>query len=375
LMWRGALLAIRFWLWAWASLVYTIPPLENRKRVVVVGGGFSGTICAQSLEDYFHVTLIDNKDYFEFTPSVLRTIVEPHHVRKLQVLHTHFLRSSTVIQKEVLRVETDHIVLDDRNVHFDYLIINTGSTYQPPFKESRLIGSARGNTLRESYTSIRKAKKILVIGGGLVGVEMAAEIVSHFQGKEVTLINSQSTVISRFPKKAVRYVEDFLKSRGVNIICNERVVGHKNQVFVTDLGRDLQADLAFLCTGIQANSGFMRDNFSDCITPAGYIRTNDFLQLQGDVVYPNIFVAGDVADVKEEKLAQTAEKMAAVVANNIICMERGRKPSKYLSPPYRPVLISLGKYHGVFVLGNFAFTGPLPALLKEAVEWKTLMRY
>jgi hypothetical protein len=32
--------------------------------------------------------------------------------------------------------------------------------YQPPFKESRLIGSARGNTLRESYTAIRKAKKI-----------------------------------------------------------------------------------------------------------------------------------------------------------------------------------------------------------------------
>jgi len=375
MIWRGALLAIRFWLWAWASLVYSIPPLENRKRVVIVGGGFSGTICAQSLEDYFHVTLIDNKDYFEFTPSVLRTIVEPHHVRKLQVLHTHYLRTSTVIQKEVLRVEPDHIVLDDRNVNFDYLVINTGSTYQPPFKESRLIGSARGNTLRESYTSIRKAKKIIVIGGGLVGVEMAAEIVSHFQGKEVTLINSQSTVISRFPKKAVRYVEDFLKSRGVNIICNERIVGHKNQVFITDQGREFAADLAFLCTGIQANSGFMRDNFADCITPAGYIRTNDSLQLQGDIVYPNIFVAGDVADVKEEKLAQTAEKMAAVVANNIICMDRGKKPQAYKSPPYRPVLISLGKYHGVFVMGNFAVTGPLPALLKEAVEWKTLMRY
>jgi len=372
-------------LWAWASLVYTIPPLENRKRVVIVGGGFSGTVCAQSLEDFFHVTLIDNKDYFEFTPSVLRTIVEPHHVRKLQVLHTHFLRTSTVIQKEVLRVETDHVVLDDRNIHFDYLVVNTGSTYQPPFKESRLIGSARGNTLRESYTQIRKAKKIVVIGGGLVGVEMAAEIVSHFEGKDVTLVHSQSTVINRFPKRAVRYVDDFLRSRGVTIVCNERVVGHKNQeaggqnpprqVFITDTGRELHADLAFLCTGIQPNSGFMKENFSDCITPAGYIRTNDSLQLHGNIIYPNIFVAGDVADVKEEKLAQTAEKMAAVVANNILCMERGSKPANYTSPAYRPVLISLGKYHGVFVFGNFAFTGPFPALLKEAVEWKTLMRY
>jgi len=375
LLWRGTLLTYRFFVWAWAALIYTIPPLENRKRVVIIGGGFAGTYCAQSLEDQFHVSIIDNKDYFEFTPSVLRTIVEPHHLRKLQVLHTHYLRTASVIQKEVLRVETDHVVVDDRNINFDYLIINSGSTYQPPFKESRLIGSARGNTLRESYTAIRKAKKILVIGGGLVGVELAAEIVSHFPGKEVVLVHSQSTLVSRFPKKAVRYVDQFLRSRGVSVVCNERVVGHKGQVFVTDQNKELEVDLAFLCTGIQPNSGFLKDSFSDCITPMGYVKTNEFLQMQGEVIYPNIFVAGDVADVREEKLAQTAEKMAAVVVNNIFCMERGKKPEKYTSPLYRPVLISLGKYHGVLVFGNFAFTGPLPALLKEAVEWKTLMRY
>jgi NADH dehydrogenase FAD-containing subunit len=34
---------------------------------------------AKALEGSFRVTLIDNKDYFEFTPSVLRTIVEPKH--------------------------------------------------------------------------------------------------------------------------------------------------------------------------------------------------------------------------------------------------------------------------------------------------------
>jgi NADPH-dependent 2,4-dienoyl-CoA reductase/sulfur reductase-like enzyme len=167
------------------------------------------------------------------------------------------------------------VVVDDRNINFDYLIINSGSTYlvtlsfrsivmfdtkryQPPFKESRLIGSARGNTLRESYTSIRKAKRIsffgllinllftniipfdyiyiLVIGGGLVGVELAAEIVSHFPGKEVVLVHSQSTLVSRFPKKAVRYVDQFLRARGVTVVCGERVVGHKAQVrsYITD---------------------------------------------------------------------------------------------------------------------------------------------
>jgi NADH dehydrogenase FAD-containing subunit len=47
--------------------------------VVIVGGGFAGAYVAKALEDCFRVTLVDNKDYFEFTPSVLRTIVEPNH--------------------------------------------------------------------------------------------------------------------------------------------------------------------------------------------------------------------------------------------------------------------------------------------------------
>lgn len=130
--------------------------------------------------------------------------------------------------------------------------------------------------------------KILIIGGGLVGVEMAAEIICSFPGKEVVLVHSQSTLISRFPKKAIRYVENFLKERGVTIICNERVIGHKNQVlflsflssylvliivlkiFATDVGTEITAEVAFLCTGIQPNSGFLRENFQDCISPAGY---------------------------------------------------------------------------------------------------------
>ena len=44
------------------------PTVEVRKNVVIIGGGFAGTLCARELEHYFNVTLIDRKEYFEFTP-------------------------------------------------------------------------------------------------------------------------------------------------------------------------------------------------------------------------------------------------------------------------------------------------------------------
>ena len=63
-----------------------------KKKVVIVGGGFAGSHVAKSLEKYFDVFLIDTKDYFEFTPGVLRAIVEPLHIRNIQVLHNHYLK-------------------------------------------------------------------------------------------------------------------------------------------------------------------------------------------------------------------------------------------------------------------------------------------
>jgi NADH dehydrogenase FAD-containing subunit len=374
-LWRLFFMLYRFLYYCYIMMMIKVPPWELRKRVVIVGGGFSGSYAAQCLEEFFHVTLIDTKDYFEFTPSVLRTIVEPTHIRKIQVMHNHYLKSATVLQKEVIRIEPHCVVLDDRKESFDYLIICTGTSYTQPFKETRVIASARANTLRESFYTLRKVKHILIIGGGLVGVEMAAEIISHFKGKEVTLVHSQSNLIKRFPPRAIRYTEEFLRSRGVRIVLNERIVGHRGQTFITDQNTEVHAEVAFLCTGNQPNSGFLREWFPDSINDSGYVRTNDHLQLMGGVIYPHIFVAGDAIEVREEKLAQAAESMASVVVNNIFCMERGKILEKYKSPSSRPVLISLGKYHGIFVYGGWTITGPLPALLKEAVEWKTLVRY
>ncbi|EFA86067.1 putative apoptosis inducing factor [Heterostelium album PN500] len=358
------------------STVTNRVPVEDRKRVVIVGGGFSGSMVAQKLENDFQVTLVDTKDYFEFTPSILRTIVEPTHIRSIQVLHSHYLKHTNVVQKEVIGVHPREVVTDDRTIPFDYLVINSGSSYNSPFKESSVVASARANTLRENYYHIRKLKKILIIGGGIVGVELAAEIVSHFKGKEVTLIHSQSKLMNRFPKKAIKYSEQYLVDHGVRIVHNERVIAHKGNIFITDQGSEIIADQAFLCTGIVPNSDMMKASFPDVISEFGYIKSNEYLQMAGTTFYRNIYVSGDVLNVREEKLAQTAENTADIVVNNIYAMEARKESSmKQYKSFSKPILISLGKYCAIFVYKDWVFTGFIPALLKEAVEWKTMIRY
>ena len=56
-----------------------------KKKLVIIGGGFAGSLVARNLEKEFNVTLIDTKPYFEFTPGILRTIVEPDHIKKVVI--------------------------------------------------------------------------------------------------------------------------------------------------------------------------------------------------------------------------------------------------------------------------------------------------
>jgi apoptosis-inducing factor 2 len=90
----------------------------------------------------FDVTLIDTKDYFEFTPSVLRTLVEPQHTDAIQVLHRQYLpRNVEVVQGEVTTIKPNAVSLRDRvdDMSYDVLVMCAGSRYEQPFKEANAV--------------------------------------------------------------------------------------------------------------------------------------------------------------------------------------------------------------------------------------------
>lgn len=73
----------------------------SKKKVVIVGGGYAGINAAKKLEQDFDVTLVDTKDYYEFTPSRLRTLVEPDHVYKVQLHYKSILNRARIVIDKV----------------------------------------------------------------------------------------------------------------------------------------------------------------------------------------------------------------------------------------------------------------------------------
>lgn len=341
------------------------------KKIIIMGGGFAGAYCARKLEKDFEVTIIDSKDYFEFTPSVLRTIVEPDHINKIQVRHSQYLHQVKIINEEVKNISPTAVIIKSGFLTFDYLILCSGSTYHTPIKEKNLVITSRAEELREYAEKLKEAQTVLIIGGGLVGVELAAEIVLAYPSKSVTMVHAKSELMERNPAKAREYAQKFLEQKGVQIMFNERVVSFGKKGYTSDKRNTLTADLAFLCTGIKPNYEYMEKYCSTSLNERQNICVNPFLQVQG---YSHIFAAGDLTNIAEEKTAQNAEKQAEIVVRNIYHLEKNEPLAEYHSKP-RVMVINLGKWDGMLVYKNFVLKGIIPGILKRLIEWKTMRRY
>jgi len=209
------------------------------------------------------------------------------------------------------------------------------------------------------------------VGGGVVGTELAAEIITAFPEKSVTIIDSNKELLMRSPPKVRKYAKEFMTKHNVTMILGEKIADEEQKKFKTNTGREIKVETAFLCTGITPNSDFLMEISPEWLDERQYILVNDFLQVKGQ---KNIFSAGDVNAIREEKTAQSAEKQAEIVVKNILRMERGKELIKYIHNE-KPMVISLGKDDGILVYKNFVLRGIIPGFLKRVIEWKTMKQY
>ena len=339
------------------------------KTVVIIGGGFAGSLIAKELSRHFSVIMIDDKNYFEFTPGVLRIVVDIEHISKIQRKHERYLKHANIIKDCVISIDEHQVHLKHKkSVSYDYLVIASGSRYELPIKANGLVQANRVEKLKKAHDDAEHADTIILIGGGLVGVELTGELLDMYRNKKIIVIHAAKELIPRNHPKSRAYAKRYLERRGVELVFEEFVKEVKNGVCRTKSGKSFKGDVIFLCTGIKPNSDFVPKRMR---TERGFVEVNDFLQVKGA---KNIFAPGDVNAIREEKTAQAAEQGAKIVAHNICALE-----NKSTLKPYKqkknPMVISLGKYNAIVEYKNFVYRGKIPAVMKWGIErWEMLKK-
>ncbi|KAI9098880.1 hypothetical protein DFS34DRAFT_619252 [Phlyctochytrium arcticum] len=338
-------------------------------RIVIIGGSYGAIAASTQLDKLLasnpsiSLTLISPTDKFFHFMAGLRSLVEPSIGPKLLIPYTNLFQKTkgTVVQGRVVKVEKEKVVLEDgREIGFDFLVIATGTSYPSPGKTCHVASKDTLAELESTASAVASASKIVIIGGGPVGIEAAGEIATDYPTKSVTLIHSTDKLMpgnlsDAFKAKLLKS----LQSRGVNVLLNTRAEGldtyfpekGKKGVYAgpasvaTSTGQTLDANLVILATGnAKFNSEFMTSLGADILDSRGQIIVTPTLQLPS---HPNMFAIGDVNNL-DAKFGFLAQQMATLTATNISKLISN--PSATLAPYSVPssavALVTVGRNGG-----------------------------
>jgi NADH dehydrogenase FAD-containing subunit len=238
----------------------------NPTRIVVIGGSFGGMAAVSDLAKQakklkLEIILVEPRDHQFYVPAFPRAVALPGFAEKCFIPFGNAPAfKSQGARHERARAQsvyTDRVVLDDgRELPYDYLVIATGSNATFPSKVATDSVEEGINQYKQLLETVKASNKIVIVGGGAAGVEIAGEISQHQPNKQITLVSADDKLIA-YPKELSDKLRDKvlkkLKNHGINVLLGRRVElseeARRNgfvagqQTWRLDNGETIEADL------------------------------------------------------------------------------------------------------------------------------------
>ena len=348
-------------------------PKTDKKRVVIVGGGFGGLKLANKLRNSdFQVVLVDRNNYHQFPPLIYQIAsagIEPSSIsfpfRKIfQKRDNFFFRMA-----EVRSVFPEQNILQTSigKVRYDYLVLAAGTTtnffgnknveeHAIPMKN---VSEAMGlrNALLENFeraltcASDRERQELLnvvIVGGGATGVEVAgalSEMKNHVLPKDypdmpsslmnIYLIEAGTRLLPAMSEQTSQHVLNYLRKMGVNVLLNKMVTDYDHHRVILKDGSQIATRTFIWVSGVAAEKITNLDG--EHLGRGARIIVDEHNRVKG---FDNIFSIGDQCIMPEgdphypgghPQLAQVAIQQGKLLARNLKAQEKGKslKPFRY----------------------------------------------
>lgn len=202
------------------------------KDIVVLGGSFTGIQVVRRLQESlpsgYRVTLIERNSHFHYLFNFPRYSVMKGRERYAFVPLNGISATAPPgafrhIQDTATSIKDGKVYLQSGDViDYAYLVLATGSRQSLPAKLASTELDDACKEMQSVQESIEAAQRIAIVGGGAVGVELAADIKSFYPEKDVTIIHSRDRLLNRFKPRLHDHVYKKLQDMGMNIILKER---------------------------------------------------------------------------------------------------------------------------------------------------------
>lgn len=176
-------------------------------------------------------------------------------IERLNGIYATLLKNAgvTIIDGRATIIDPHTIAVGDSRYTTEYLLVATGGWPHVPPIEGRELAV----TSNEAFFLKELPRRVLVVGGGYIGVEFAG--IFHGMGTKVTLIHRGEIFLRGFDDDLRKSLADEMGKRGIELrfgVCLEKIERNRNGLTVTlNDGAKLDTDLVMIATGRMPNTG------------------------------------------------------------------------------------------------------------------------
>jgi selenide,water dikinase len=367
------------------------------KRVVLLGGGHSHLEVVRrfgaSPAAHAEVTLVDPAQFATYS-GMLPGLIAGHY--SFQDCHVDLARLAQhsgvcFLQLRACGIDTvrRQVALSDGALlNYDVLSLDVGSTPPTtgipgaadyaiavkPFMDfaqrwDRLVAAAEAGKLR----------KVVVIGGGAAGVELALAMQYRLarakvrQSIDCAVVTDTPCLLPDHNARTRAAIERVLVERAIDVHVDSPVMRVESDAVILSGASRIASDATIWATGAGAASWLANTGLA--LDPRGFISVDECLS---SIAKPEIFAAGDCATIEGHSYPKSgvyAVRQGPALAENLRRALAGERLSPYRPQERALELISTGDRYAVASYGRIAFEGSWVWRWKDYIDRKFMRRY
>lgn len=299
-------------------------------RIIVVGGGLAGTLFSKNLQELdsgLELDIFDKEDYLYYPrPNLIEFLAGNMPFERLFPFSPEWYQEKNIRyhqKRTVTRIfsDSDLIELEDGSKEkFDALLLANGSyAFIPPIKGADKQGVFSLRTLDDALgllEFLKGRRRVTVIGGGLLGLEIARALKSR--GAEIEVIEFFPYLLGRqLDQEGAAILKDQIEKMGIKVrlgAATEELRGAQEiKTIRLKSGEELDTDMAVIAAGVRSHLELAKE--AGLETDKGIV-VDDYLSTS----HPKIFAAGDNLEHRGRLygIIPASFQQARIAAHNIL---------------------------------------------------------
>lgn len=389
---------------------------NQKKRVVIVGGGLGGLRLAEDLYGSgMQVVLIDKNNFHQFPPLIYQIASAGIDPSSISFPFRQIFRKRKDFyfrMAEARMVDTEKKILQTSigKIDYDYLVLAAGATtnffgnknieeWAIPMKtvpEAMGLRNALLSNFERALTCATEEERqellnVVIVGGGATGVEIAGALAEMRRYvipydypdmdsslMHIYLIEAGDRLLAGLSQESSQKAYEFLKSMGVDIQFGKMVTDYRDHKVVMKDGTEIPTRTFLWVSGIRANA---MPGIDESHMGRGFrFKVDEFNRIQG---VEDVFVIGDqclqTSDAAypngHPQVAQVAIQQAKNLAKNLKLIDQGADSSELTAFHYKNLgsMATIGRNKAVVEIGKFRSQGFFAWVLWLVVHLRSIL--